>query len=245
MRRSSEELTTAELAGRTVEYRLVRSPRRRTLALSIDEFGLRVLAPARAQRGWIDRALVDKSHWILAKLDARAARPQSDFNLTTGGVLPFLGGDLPVRIEALERGVRTRSTHGEDGLLIAVDPLAEGLIRDNAARSGLKRFFKSEAERRFTPIVARHAAVLGRPAPKVMVRDQKRRWGSCDSQGVIRLSWRLMAAAPDLIDYVCAHEAAHLEEMNHSPAFWAVVARLMPDWKQRRKAMKGVRSLPF
>jgi predicted metal-dependent hydrolase len=245
LRRSSEELTTAELAGRTVEYRLVRSPRRRTLALSIDETGLRVLAPARARRGWIDRALVDKSHWILAKLDARASRPIPDFDLTTGGVLPFLGGELPVRIASLERGVRTRTSRDEDGLLISVDPLAEGILRENAARSGLKRYFRSEAESRFAPVVARCAAALGRPEPKVIVRDQKRRWGSCDSQGVIRLSWRLMAAAPDQIDYVCAHEVAHLEEMNHSPAFWAVVSRLVPDWKTRRKAMKAVQPLPF
>lgn len=245
MRRASEELKTLNIGGRPVEYRLVRSSRRRTLALSVDETGLRVLAPASARAGWIDRVLDDRSDWIAVKLAKWAARPAPDFNLVTGGILPYLGGELSVTIAPLDRGVRTKLTPGEGRLLVEVDPQADGLIRENAVRSGLKRFYRAEAERIFPPLVATHAATLGRRAPKIEVRDQKRRWGSCDAKGVIRLSWRLAAAAPDLIDYVCAHEVAHLEQMNHSPAFWAVVERLMPDWKPRRKRMKSVPPLPF
>lgn len=245
MRRASEELKTLNIGGQPVEYRIVRSPRRRTLALSIDETGLRVLAPASARSGWIERVLDDKSDWIAVKLAKWAARPAPDFDFQNGGALPFLGQDLAVTVATLERGVRTRLTHMDGQLRVEVDPEAEGLIRENAVRSGLKRFYKAEAERIFPPLVARHATALGRKTPKVEIRDQKRRWGSCDTKGVIRLSWRLAPAAPDLIDYVCAHEVAHLVEMNHSPAFWAVVERLMPDWKVRRKRMKSVLPLPF
>lgn len=245
MRRASEELKTLDIGGQPVEYRLVRSPRRRTLTLSIDETGLRVLAPASARAGWIDRVLDEKSDWIAVKLAKWSSRPAPDFDFRTGGTLPFLGQDMAVTVAPLERGVRTRVTLEDRQLLVGVDPEADGVIRENAVRSGLKRFFKAEAERQFAPLVARHAEALGRPTPKVVVRDQKRRWGSCDSKGVIRLSWRLAAAPPDLIDYVCAHEVAHLVEMNHSPAFWAVVEKLMPDWKIRRKGMKSVRPLPF
>ncbi|MEN0651455.1 MULTISPECIES: M48 family metallopeptidase [Hyphobacterium] len=233
------------IAGRPVEYRLVRSPRRRTLALSIDETGLRVLAPVSARAGWIERMLDDKSDWIAVKLAKWSARPAPHFDFHTGGTLPFLGQDLDVTVAPLQRGVRTRVTLEDRQLLVGIDPEAQGLIRENAVRSGLKRFYRSEAERVFAPLVQRHADALGRPVPKIVVRDQKRRWGSCDTKGVIRLSWRLAAASPDLIDYVCAHEVAHLIEMNHSPAFWAVVERLMPDWKIRRKRMKSVRPLPL
>lgn len=245
MRRASEELRTLEIGGQPVEYRLVRSPRRRTLALSVDETGLRVLAPASARAGWIDRVLDDKADWIAVKLAKWASRPAPDFDLVTGGTLPFLGDDLAVTIAPLARGVRTKLTHGTGRLLVEFDPEADGLIRENAVRSGLKRFYKSEAERVFPPLVTRHAETLGRRTPKVEIRDQKRRWGSCDAKGVIRLSWRLAAAPPDLIDYVCAHEVAHLVEMNHSPAFWSEVERLLPDWKARRKRMKSVPPLPF
>ena len=245
MRRASEELKTLTISGRPVEYRLVRSARRRTLALSIDETGLRVLAPASARAGWIERVLDEKSDWIAVKLAKWSARPAPDFDFQTGGTLPFLGQDLAVTVAALERGVRTRVSLKDFQLRVEVDPEAHDVIRENAVRSGLKRFYKAEAERHCAPLVARHAGALGRPTPKIVVRDQKRRWGSCDTKGVIRLSWRLAAAPPDLIDYVCAHEVAHLVEMNHSPAFWSVVEKLMPDWKTRRKGMKSVRPLPF
>lgn len=245
MRRASEELKTLKIGGQPVEYRLVRSPRRRTLALSIDETGLRVLAPVSARAGWIDRVLAEKSDWIAVKLAKWSARPVREFDFRNGGTLPFLGQDLTVTVAPLQRGVRTRVTLDDRQLIVGVDPEAHGVIRENAVRSGLKRFYRAEAERVFPPIVARHAQTLGRAAPKIVVRDQKRRWGSCDTKGVIRLSWRLAAAPPDLIDYVCAHEVAHLVEMNHSPAFWAVVEGLMPDWKNRRKGMKSVPSLPL
>ena len=204
-----------------------------------------MLAPASARSGWIERVLDEKSDWIAVKLAKWSARPAPDFDFQTGGTLPFLGQDLDVTVAALERGVRTRVTLEGRQLRVGVDPEAEGLIRENAVRSGLKRFYRSEAERVVAPLVTKHAAALARPVPKIVVRDQKRRWGSCDTKGVIRLSWRLAAAPPDLIDYVCAHEVAHLVEMNHSPAFWAVVERLMPDWKIRRKRMKSVLPLPF
>ena len=88
------------------------------------------------------------------------------------------------------------------------------------------------------PKVEAYAEQLGRSVSQVMVRDQKRRWGSCAPDGTIRLNWRLMGFPESLIDYVCAHEAAHLVEANHSPAYWAVVESVMPDWKARRKQMR-------
>ncbi|MAK64650.1 MAG: hypothetical protein CMF75_07930 [Maricaulis sp.] len=72
-----------------------------------------------------------------------------------------------------------------------------------------------------------------------MIRDQKRRWGSCASDATIRLNWRLMGFPEELIDYVCAHEAAHLVQPNHSPAYWRVVESLMPDWQERRNRMRA------
>ncbi len=88
------------------------------------------------------------------------------------------------------------------------------------------------------PRVEAFAAQLGRPVRKVVIRDQKRRWGSCSPDGTIRLNWRLLGFPENLVDYVCAHEAAHLVEANHSPAFWRTVERLMPDWRAHRAEMR-------
>jgi len=88
---------------------------------------------------------------------------------------------------------------------------------------------KAEARARLTEASTRHAAILGRPFGRITLRDTRSRWGSCSSQGDLMYSWRLILAPAAVLDYVAAHEVAHLERMDHSPAFWAVVARLMPD----------------
>ena len=68
----------------------------------------------------------------------------------------------------------------------------------------------------------------------IALRDTRSRWGSCTAQGRLMFSWRLAMAPDGVLDYVAAHEVAHLAHMNHAPAFWAEVGRLMPDWTARR-----------
>ncbi len=77
--------------------------------------------------------------------------------------------------------------------------------------------------------VSRHAAVLGTAPKRLTLRDTTSRWGSCSSAGSLNFSWRLIMAPPEVLDYLAAHEVAHLKHMNHSAAFWAVVEDLYPD----------------
>ncbi len=79
-----------------------------------------------------------------------------------------------------------------------------------------------------------HAARLGRGYRSLTLRDTRSRWGSCSAAGGLMFSWRLILAPPEILDYVAAHEVAHLAEMNHSPAFWRVVAGLCPDYARHR-----------
>jgi predicted metal-dependent hydrolase len=125
-----------------------------------------------------------------------------------------------------------------DRLVLKADPSLTGELRSRTLTGALQRFYKREGEALLAPKVEAYAAALGKPVRKVIVRDQKRRWGSCAADATIRLNWRLMGFPEDLIDYVCAHEAAHLVEANHSPAYWRVVESLMPDWQVRRARMR-------
>jgi hypothetical protein len=104
----------------------------------------------------------------------------------------------------------------------------------------LQLFFKAQAEQRLTPQVMDLAAQLGMRPRAIRYRDPRSQWGSCSSNRIITLSWRVMMAQPQAQTYLVAHEVAHLVEMNHSPAFWAVVARLDPNWKAGQKALKRV-----
>ena len=89
--------------------------------------------------------------------------------------------------------------------------------------------------------VARWQGKVSRKQPsRVLIRNQRKRWGSCSSDGSIRLNWRVVMAEPALIDYVVVHELAHLDVMNHSPRYWKRVERVMPDYKARRKRLNDV-----
>lgn len=225
-----------ELDGRAVDFTLRRSARR-TIGFTISRDGLTVAAPKRASEREIRRGLESKAGWILAKLDAWASRPAPrELAFETGEALPWLGGELHLVL----RGEGVRTTVRRDGatLIVRHDPDLAGELRRRTLGQALQRFYKREGSALMTPRVEHYADQLGCPVRKVIVRDQKRRWGSCAPDGTIRLNWRLMGFPEALIDYVCAHEAAHMVEANHSPAYWRVVESLMPDWKPRRQRMR-------
>jgi predicted metal-dependent hydrolase len=96
------------------------------------------------------------------------------------------------------------------------------------------RYLKKQAKVDLTRSVERHVETLGVEYKAISVKDTRSRWGSCTSDGHLSFSWRLIMAPPKVLDYVAAHECAHLLEMNHSPKFWAHVSRCVPDWKRQR-----------
>jgi predicted metal-dependent hydrolase len=227
---------TINLAGREVEYTLKRS-RRRTLGFSISHEGLVVAAPQRLGQREIERGLREKSGWICGKLDEWAQRPKpQQLLLETGAQLPWLGGTLTLGIE--EKGIRTLVKRSGEGLCLSIDPQLSGSLRDRTLKSAITRYYKREGQAFMAPKVEAYALRLGKTVTSVQIRNQKRRWGSCSPDGSIRLNWRLMGFPESLVDYVCAHEAAHLVEANHSAAYWAVVESLLPEWKARRQRMR-------
>ncbi len=102
----------------------------------------------------------------------------------------------------------------------------------------LARFFKTLARERAERAITRHSAAIGRACPTLSLRDTRSRWGSCTAEGRLMLSWRLAMAPPDILDYVAAHEVAHLVHMDHSSRFWSVTARLFPAWKTARRWLR-------
>lgn len=119
--------------------------------------------------------------------------------------------------------------------------LGEGAIQVAPGRSAgpqVAALLKALARERVVAAADLHAARLGRPYGRVTVRDTRSRWGSCSPAGDLMLSWRLILAPPDVLDYVVAHEVAHLEHMDHSAAFWSVVARLRPDFEEPRSWLR-------
>lgn len=107
-------------------------------------------------------------------------------------------------------------------------------VRPGRAGPDARAVLKTLARDRLARAADAHAARLGATIAELAFRDTRSRWGSCSGSGRLMFSWRLAMAPPEVLDYVAAHEVAHLERMDHSPAFWAVVERLCPDWRRHR-----------
>ncbi|MEM6438556.1 MAG: SprT family zinc-dependent metalloprotease [Pseudomonadota bacterium] len=184
-------------------------------------------ADGRARLTLPDRARLDEAEDFLKRqagwLEAAMARSPAPQPLKAGGALPYRGAQVVLTPEAGPR----RAPRVEAGRL---------LVRGGAEGAPAKAlaFLKTEARAALVSAAERHAATLGRRPTRVTLRDTRSRWGSCASSGALSFSWRLIMAPPEVLDYVAAHEAAHLVEMNHSAAFWALVERLDPDWRERR-----------
>lgn len=210
------------MGGTPIVVALRRNPRARRLVLTVDPGGAQpaLVIPPFVSIGEAQSFLESRAAWLERRL--RALPPRIAF--ADGATIPFMGGTMRLSHAPGRRGFAWREG---DTLNVAGD---QRHLPRRAAE-----WLKREAQALFAGQAAEKAAVLGRPAPKVAIRDPKRQWGSCSADGVLRLSWRLVLAPQAVIDYVVAHEVAHLSEMNHGPRFWATVARLTP----HRAAARG------
>lgn len=192
------------------------NPRARRMTLRVDpaDGTVRVVAPQGIAPAEIVDFIARHRDWLQARL--QAVPPPLPF--VDGGVVPYLGLDHRICHEPAGR----RTVRREDGLLI-VGGAAEHLSRRVAD------WLKAEARRELAARSRALAARLPARVASVTVRDTRSRWGSCSSTGRLNFSWRLILVPEPVLDYVVAHEVAHLKEMNHGPRFWALVRQLHPD----------------
>ncbi len=224
---SLERQRYLQLGGRVISYSL-RLGKRRRLSMTIDERGLCVGAPLRTALKDIEAFISSHGSWVHKKLEEYAAsKARRHLCVRDGSSLPLLGGEAQVRVVV---GANRISWDGST-LVLKARPDADC---EALARKALQRY----ASTVFAERIELYAARLGRPAPPLGLSSARTRWGSCSQKSGIRLNWRLIHLPLSLIDYVVAHELAHLVEMNHSPRFWAVVEGLCPDWRELRLALK-------
>jgi predicted metal-dependent hydrolase len=234
-----------QLTDQVLEYALVRS-KRRSIGFLIDEEGLRVTAPKWVMLGEIESAIREKQRWILTKLTERrersARRLQPQMQWRDGASLPYLGNEITLRIvSTLSAGI----SYDEENQTITValpSDASEQQLKDR-----VQGWLQAEAKRLFAERLPLYAEKLGVTYQSFALTSAMTQWGSCTADGRIRLNWRLMHFALPQIDYVIAHELAHLREMNHSPRFWATVQSVFPEFEAARNALRerGPETLPI
>ncbi|HRP29643.1 MAG TPA: SprT family zinc-dependent metalloprotease [Burkholderiaceae bacterium] len=232
------------LGSQRVGYALRRS-RRRSIGFAVGAEGLSVAAPRWVGLADIEAALREKSAWILRKLAEQRERERrlqaARIDWRDGATLPFLGAKLVVVLDP-----RCGAQPGGVLLDAAAQPgapaLRVGLAHDatpQQIRDAVQSWLQRQARRIFEERCRHFAALLGVQWRRLALSSAQTRWGSASADGSVRLNWRLVHFSMPTIDYVVAHELAHLRHMDHSPRFWDVVRSVVPDLDRARSALRS------
>lgn len=216
-------MPAVELGGRTIPYRLVRSPRTRRITIRVTAEGVSVTAPRRVSVAGVERALRADPEWLAGALARAAALAPPP--LGEGSELRHLDDVLRVTLGPV------RSARRDGGLLV--------LPAGADAVAAAERWYRAEARRHLGALVDAWAPRMGVTPAGVAVRGQRSRWGSASAGGTIALNWRLMLAPARVGEYVVVHELAHLVHMDHSPRFWGVVEAHWPGHRADRDWLRA------
>ncbi len=225
-------LRRVQLGGRVVPYRFRRA-RRRTIGIVVDAHGLAAAAPRWATIAEVEAFIREKERWVLRQIDDPRRRPRAPFAWRAGASLPYAGREI-----VIAPGARRTPGLSGDRLEVPVHALASG----SALRETVLDWLRSAALALFHERVARLAPALGVEPPALRRSASASQWGSCarsaDGRGRVLLHWRLVHFEVSLVDYVVAHELAHLRHMNHSGVFWRLVETAYPEHRAARRALR-------
>lgn len=222
-----------ELGGRRVRYTLRRSARARYLRADIGlRTGLRVTLPDGLNEARVEAFLHARRVWVLRSLTRleRLASLIPNRTLEHGTTVPYLGSTLTLN---LSTGSPARVGRLADSLIVHTPRRTRA-----AVHAALQEWYRAEAGR----VLGDHARLLAARHQldyrRIIIRDQKRRWGSCSTNGTLSFNWRLMLAPESIAKYLVAHELAHRAHPDHSRRFWAKVAELCPGFRDEERWLK-------
>ena len=242
----SPQRDSVRVDGVVIEYMVRRSKRRKkTVEMSVVDGVLRVAAPSTVSDDNLQKIVRKHGKRIIDK--AANAPPAPDpISFVSGEALPYLGRTIPMNVDTAD--VRSPEVRfGCSGFFIAVPPDLSNPVRSERIRAAVVQWYRERADEHLRDSVERWWPQLGTAVKsRLLIRDQRRRWGSCSADGTLRFNWRTVMLEPPLIEYIVVHELAHLRVRNHSSDFWDVVSRAVPDVQLRRKRLREVeRTLPL
>ena len=206
-----------------IDYRIRRSERARRVRVTVDAAGVEVVLPRRAPDREAAAAVRELAPWIHRRMREQAVAHAAV--AARGDTLPYLGETLMVRVDPGRVRVHRRG----DVLLVPAGPARE---------PALERWYRRAARDEITPRLERACALAGSRFTTLSIRGQRTRWASCSRSGAMSFNWRLLLAPEPVLDYVVWHEVCHLDVMDHSPRFWALLARWCPDYREHSRWLR-------
>ena len=224
------ETRTLAVGNRAMPLTIREHPRSTRITLRIEPGarGLSLTVPVGLRRSEIDDFLDRHQGWLLTRL---ARFPQSEPYLRPGSGIMLRGVRHHIEHTGSLRGV-TEAVLREGRAVLRISGMEEHTGRRIVA------FLKKEARRDLEAAVRLHAQGVAKPVKSITMKDTRSRWGSCSWDGNLSFSWRIVMAPPFVIDYLAAHEVAHLDQMNHGPEFWALCRRLCPRTDEAKAWLK-------
>ena len=218
-----------------IPYTVRRSDRARHARIVVDRGEVEVVVPRRMAMRHVEPFVAQKRRWIertLRKMQ-EAERDSPTVKLADGGCVPYLGEELELRVK-VEPG-RVRSHVARRGETLHVKVPASG---PNAIRDALESWYRRRAKAEVAPRLDAATRRAGTSYKRLSIRGQRTRWASCSSSGAMSFNWRLLLAPAEILDYVVEHEVAHIEVLDHSRRFWALVARRSPRYREHERWLR-------
>lgn len=222
----------------TIPFVVHRSARRSTVTIAVDlADGVLVLAPEELDGQAIDDVVREKGAWVVQRLAEfeELGPPPPPREFVSGESFSYLGRQYRLLVDR-RADCESAVVKLRGGWLETTIP--EAGTQATLVRSGLTAWYKGLAAKRIPERVRLYAERLGVDEPKVLVRDQAKRWGSCTSKGELRFNWRIVMGPMSLVDYVVAHEVCHLRVADHSARFWKLLGMIQPDHETRKERLR-------
>lgn len=230
-----------EAFNRRIDYEIVFSRKRKRAEIAVrPDLKVEFRAPYGLSPEAIKEMVRRKAGWICKKLESFEANmlPDQKKRYAEGEIYLYLGREYPLKIVALDRIKKPFTALSESELTVCIpgknfDGLSPLLVKE-----AIWDFYSQRAEEKVGNIIKNYLKKLEISPPAFKVKYQKRRWGSCSANNVVRINFQLIMAPPEQLEYVVVHELCHIKEKNHSARFWRLVGKLMPGYEIHRRTLK-------
>ena len=242
-KRTGPERDSIRVGDTTIEYEVRRSQRRKkSIHIRVEHGVVRVVVPSLTKSDAIRRAVRERADWIINRL-SQAPPEGVQKRFVNGESLPYMGEDIRIAVRFAD--VPSPEIRLDDGRFrVTAPPNLRGKKRCEAMRRAFVEWYAECAAEQVSQCVDKWWPKLGRgEKSRVLIRNQRRRWGSCASDGTLRINWRIIMLEPALIEYIVVHELAHLSVPNHSPDFKNLMSSALPDFSERQKRLRQIEGI--